>query len=160
MVMAYQTDMTRMITFMTGPEQSNRTYPELGIGDVHHSLSHHQGNEISLEKLYRINRYHSELVTYYLDKLRTTPDHDGSLLDNMIVMYACSMSDGNDHLLQDLPCVLFGGGSGRLKGSRHIRYTDNTPISNLYLTILDKLDVEMDNFGDSTGRLDDLLTVA
>ena len=155
-VMAYQTDMTRMVTLMTGPEQSNRTYPELGIRDVHHSLSHHQGNEMSLEKLYKINLYHSELMTYYLDKLRNTPDLDGTLFDNMIVMYGCSMSDGNDHLLQDLPCVLFGGGSGRLKGGRHVRYEDNTPISNLYLTLLDKLDIGVENFGDGTGTLNEL----
>ena len=158
-VMAYQTDMTRMITLMTGPEQSNRTYPEIGVPDVHHSLSHHQGNAISLDKLAKINLYHSELMTYYLDKLRNTQDVDGSLLDNIIVMYACSMSDGNDHLLQDLPCVLFGGGSGQLKGGKHFRYSDDTPISNLYLTMLDKLDIDVENFGDSTGTLD-LLSVA
>ncbi len=155
-VMAYQTDMTRVITLMTGPEQSNRTYPEIGVPDVHHSLSHHQGNEISLEKLYKINLYHSELMVHYLDKLASTPDIEGNQLDNMMLMYACSMSDGNDHLLQDLPCILFGGGSGQLKGGKHIRYTDDTPISNLYLTLLDKLGLEIENFGDSTGTLNAL----
>ncbi|MDH3533602.1 MAG: DUF1552 domain-containing protein, partial [Gammaproteobacteria bacterium] len=153
-VVAFQTDMTRMTTLMTGPEQSNRTYPEIGVPDVHHSLSHHQGNPLSLDKLFTINLYHSELLTYYLEKLRSTPDIDGSLLDNMIVMYGCSMSDGNDHLLQDLPILLLGGGSGRLQGGRHIRYAADTPISNLYLTVLDKLDIAVENFGDSTGRLD------
>ena len=149
-----------MITLMTGPEQSNRTYPEIGVPDVHHSLSHHQGNATSLDKLAKINLYHSELMTYYLDKLRNTQDVDGSLLDNIIVMYACSMSDGNDHLLQDLPCILFGGGSGQLKdGGKHLRYKDNLPISNLYLTMLEKMDVDVENFGDSTGTLD-LLSVA
>ena len=157
-VMAFQTDMTRMITLMTGPEQSNRTYPEIGVPDVHHSLSHHQGNPTSLEKLFKINLYHSELLTYYLDKLRSTQDVEGSLLDNMMVMYAGSMSDGNDHLLQDLPVIMFGGGSGQLKGSKHLRYADDLPISNLYLTVLDKLDIELDKFGDSTGTLD-LLSV-
>jgi hypothetical protein len=155
-VMAYQTDMTRVITLMTGPEQSNRTYPEIGIPDVHHSLSHHQGNEISLEKLYKINLYHSDLLVHYLDKLASTPDIEGNLLDNMMLMYACSMSDGNDHLMQDLPCILFGGGSGQLKGGKHIRYTDDTPITNLYLTLLDKLGMEVENFGDSTGTLNAL----
>jgi len=158
-VLAYQTDMTRMVTLMTGPEQSNRTYPEIGVPDVHHSLSHHQGNAISLEKLYKINLYHSELLTYFLDRLRNTPDHEGSLLDNMMVMYACSMSDGNDHILQDLPCVLFGGGSGQLKGGKHVRYENDTPISNLYLSLFEKLDIEMEKFGDSTGTLD-VLSVA
>ncbi len=155
-VMAYQTDMTRVVTLMTGPEQSNRTYPEIGVPDVHHSLSHHQGNEISLEKLYKINLYHSELMTHYLDKLASTPDIEGNLLDNMMLMYACSMSDGNDHLLQDLPCILFGGGTGQLKGGKHIRYTDDTPISNLYLTLLEKLGLQVENFGDSTGTLNAL----
>lgn len=158
-VLAFQTDMTRMTTLMTGPEQSNRTYREIGVADVHHSLSHHQGNLISLEKLYKINLYHSELMTYYLDKLRSTADYDGSLLDNMILMYGCSMSDGNDHLLQDLPILLLGGGSGHLQGGKHIRFEEDTPISNLYLTILDKLDIEVEGFGDSTGALD-LLAVA
>ena len=158
-VIAFQTDMTRMITLMTGPEQSNRTYPEIGVPDVHHSLSHHQGNPISLAKLAKINLYHSELLAYYLEKLRTTPDGEGSLLDNMVLMYGCSMSDGNDHLLQDLPILLLGGGSGRLQGNRHVRYADDTPIANLYLTLLDLLDVPLENFGDSTGRLS-LLPVA
>ncbi len=157
-VVAFQSDMTRMVTLMTGPEQSNRTYPEIGVPDVHHSLSHHQGNPISLEKLATINRYHSDLLAYYLERLRATPDADGSLLDNLIVMYGCSMSDGNDHLLEDLPILLLGGGAGRLAGGRHLRYADDTPIANLYLTILDKLDIPVEHFGDSTGRLD-LLSV-
>ena len=158
-VLAFQTDMTRMVTLMTGPEQSNRTYPEIGVPDVHHSLSHHQGNPISLEKLAKINLYHSELMAYYLGKLASTADIDGSLLDNMLVMYGCSMSDGNDHLLQDLPVLLFGGAAGKLKGDRHLRFEEDTPIANLYLTILDMLGISVENFGDSKGRLD-LLSVA
>jgi hypothetical protein len=152
-VLAFQTDMTRMTTLMTGPEQSNRTYPQIGVPDVHHSLSHHQGNPLSLEKLHKINLFHSELVAYYLEKLRSTPDYDGSLLDNMMVMYGASMSDGNDHLLQDLPITLFGGGSGTLKGGKHLRFENDVPISNLYLTILDKLGIEVEKFGDSNGKL-------
>lgn len=148
-----------MITFMTGPEQSNRTYPELGISDVHHSLSHHQGNPTSLDKLFKINVYHSELLSYYLDKLSSTPDYNGSLLDNMMVMYGASMSDANDHVLQDLPTLLIGGGSGQLKGGKHYRYKDDLPMSNLYLTVLEKLGIDVDNFGDSTGKLD-LLSVS
>ncbi len=158
-VLAFRTDMTRMITFMTGPEQSNRTYREIGVPDVHHSLSHHQGNPASLAKLSKINLYHSELLTYYLEKLRATPDYDGTLLDNMMVMYGSSMSDGNDHLLQDLPILLLGGGTGKLQGGRHIKYADNTPISNLYLSIIDMMGIQVDKFGDSSGGLD-LLTVA
>ncbi|NCF50750.1 DUF1552 domain-containing protein [Gammaproteobacteria bacterium] len=157
-VLAFQTDMTRMITFMTGPEQSNRTYREIGIPDVHHSLSHHRNDPVNLEKIARIDLYHSNLFTYYLDKLRATPDIDGSLLDNMIIMYGSAMSDGNEHLLQNLPILLLGGGTGQLQGGRHIRYPDDTPISNLYLTIMDKLGIEADRFGDSTGKVD-LLSV-
>lgn len=157
-VLAFQTDMTRMITFMTGPEQSNRTYREIGIPDVHHSLSHHRNDPVNLEKIAQIDLYHSQLFTYYLDKLRTTQDIDGSLLDNMIIMYGSAMSDGNEHLLQDLPILLLGGGTGKLRGGRHIRYPEDTPISNLYLTIMDKLGLQADKFGDSTGKLD-LLSV-
>jgi hypothetical protein len=158
-VLAFQTDMTRMITFMTGPEQSNRTYQAIGIPDVHHSLSHHQNDPEKLEKIAKIDRYHSELFTYYLDKLRNTQDVDGSLLDNMIVMYGSAMSDGNEHLLQNLPVLLLGGGTGQLKGNRHIQYPDETPISNLYLTVMDKLGIQADKFGDSSGKVN-LLSVA
>jgi hypothetical protein len=158
-VLAFQTDMTRMITFMMGPEQSNRTYREIGVPDVHHSLSHHQGNPDTLEKVFRIDLYHVQLLTYYLDKLRATADINGSLLDNMMIMYGSSMSDGNDHLLQNLPVLLLGGGGGRLKGGQHHVYPGDTPISNLYLTLLDKLDIPVEQFGDGTGALN-LLSVA
>lgn len=152
-VLAFQTDMTRMITFMTGPEQSNRTYREIGIPDVHHSLSHHRNDPVNLEKIAKIDLYHSNLFTYYLDKLRNTQDIDGSLLDNMIILYASAMSDGNEHLLQNLPVLLLGGGTGQLNGGRHIRFADDTPISNLYLAIMDKLGIQADKFGDSTGQV-------
>lgn len=152
-VLAFQTDMTRMITFMTGPEQSNRTYREIGIPDVHHSISHHRNDPINLEKIAKIDHYHSTLFTYYLDKLRATPDLDGSLLDNMIILYGSAMSDGNEHLLQNLPILLLGGGSGHLVGGKHIRYPDDTPISNLYLTIIEKLGIPAEKFGDSTGTV-------
>ena len=139
---------------MTGPEQSNRTYREIGIPDVHHSLSHHRNDPVNLEKIAKIDLYHAELFSYYLEKLRATPDVDGSLLDNMIIMYGSAMSDGNEHLLQNLPILLLGGGSGQLRGNRHIRYPEDTPISNLYLAIMDKLGVEAGKFGDSTGQVD------
>ena len=158
-VLAFQTDLTRTITLMTGPEQSNRTYKEIGVPDVHHSVSHHQSNPEKLVKITRINQYHSELVTYYLDKLRSTEDVDGSLLDNIILMYGSSISDGNDHLVQNLPLVLLGGGAGRLKGGMHIKYPKQTPVANLYLTLLDKLDIPVEKFGDSNGRLN-LLSVS
>lgn len=158
-VLAFQTDMTRMITFMTAPEQSNRTYGEIGVPDVHHSVSHHRNDPVNLEKISRIDLYHSKLLTYYLDRLRNTQDVDGSLLDNMIIMYGSAMSDGNAHLLHNLPLMLVGGGSGHLKGGRHIRYQLDTPVTNLYLAIMDKLDIRVEEFGDSTGKLD-LLSVS
>ncbi len=158
-LLAFQTDMTRVITFMMGPEQSNRTFQEIGIADVHHSLSHHQHDPEKLQKIFRINTYHTELLSYYLDKLKATPDVDGSLLDNMIVTYGSSMSDGNEHLLQNLPLVLLGGGSGKLKGGQHLKFPDATHVSNLYLTLLDKLDIDVEIFGDSTGQLN-LLPIA
>lgn len=158
-ILAFQTDMTRMITFMMAPEQSNRTYPQIGVPDVHHSISHHRNDPANLEKLAKIDHYHSTLLTYYLDRLRATPDADGSLFDNMIVMYGSAISDGNAHALQNLPVLLLGGGSGRLQGGSHLRYPDNTPMANLYLTLLDRLGMQTDRFGDSNGRLD-LLTVS
>ena len=158
-ILAYQTDMTRMITFMMAPEQSNRTYPQIGIPDVHHSISHHRNDTVNLEKLAKIDHYHMTLLTYYLDRLRATPDFDGSLFDNMIVMFGCGISDGNLHSLQNLPVLLFGGGSGHLQGGKHLRYPKDTPMPNLYLTLLDKLDIQVDKFGDSNGRLD-LLNVS
>ena len=158
-VLAFQTDMTRMITFMTGPEQSNRTYREIGVPDVHHSLSHHQGDPEKLEKVAKIDFYHTQLLTYFLDKLRATPDVDGTLFDNMILMYGSALSDGNDHLLQNLPILLLGGGTGRLKGGLHLAYSDGPPVSNLYMTLLDKLGLPVEQFGDGTGTLN-LLPVA
>ena len=157
-VLAFQTDMTRMITFMIGPEQSNRTHPEIGVPDVHHSISHHRNDPVNLEKLAKVNLYYSQLLTYFLDKLSDTQDVDGSLLDNMIMMYGAGMSDSNEHLLHNLPTVLLGGGSGHLKGGSHIEYKYDTPITNLYLSVLDKLDIAVDKFGDSTGKLN-LLSV-
>ena len=154
--LAFQTDLTRVITFMLGPEQSNRAYPEIGVPDVHHGLSHHQGDSQKLAKIAQIDAYHTNTFAYYLGKLHGTPDGDGSLLDHSTILFGCSMSDGNDHLLQNLPIILAGGSSGRLKGGRHLRYPKGTPISNLYLTLLDTVSVSRDSFGDSTGRLEGL----
>jgi hypothetical protein len=158
-VLAFQTDMTRMITFMTAPEQSNRTYTEIGVPDVHHSISHHRDDPVNLDKLAKIDRYHTQLLTYYLDKLSNTPDVDGSLLDNMMIMYGAGMSNSNEHLLHNLPIMLVGGGSGQLKGGQHLKYEYDTPLTNLYMAVLDKLDIPVEKFGDSTGKLD-LLSVS
>jgi hypothetical protein len=153
-VLAFQTDLTRVITFMMGPEQSNRAYPEIGVPDVHHGLSHHQHDAEKLEKLYKINVYHMKLFAYYLEQLRARRDGDGTLLDRVTILFGCSMSDGNDHLLQDLPIVIAGGGNGRIRGDRHVRYAKETPVANLYPALLDQVGVPIDTFGDSSGRLD------
>ncbi len=152
-VLALQADLTRVMTFMLGPEQSNRAYPEIGVPDVHHGLSHHQGDSQKLSKIAQIDAHHTRTFAYYLDKLGSTTDGDGSLLDHSTILFGCSMSDGNDHLLQNLPIVVAGGGNGRVKGGRHLRFAAGTPISNLYLTLMDIVGVRLDRFGDSTGRL-------
>jgi len=150
--LALQSDLTRVMTFMMGPEQSNRAFPEIGVPDVHHGVSHHQSDPEKLEKLYKINRYHMQLLSYYLEKLKGTPDGAGTLLDQTLVMFACSMSDSNDHLLQNLPVVLAGGRPDQIKSGRHMRVPDATPISNLYWTLLDKLGVPLENFGNSEAK--------
>jgi len=155
--LAYQTDMTRVITFMLGRGQSNRSYPEIGVPDAHHPISHHQSDPVKLEKLHKINRYHSELLAYFLGKLRSTPDGDGSLLDHILILYGSEMSDSNRHLLQNLPILLAGGG-GQTKGGSHLRYAKDTPLTNLFLTMLDKMGLEIEKFGDSNGKLE-LLSV-
>ncbi len=158
-VLAYQADLTRVISFMVGHESSTRAYPEIGVPDAHHPLSHHGGNTDKIAMLVKINQHHAVAFSYYLTKLATTPDGDGTLLDHMILMYGSGMSDGNRHDHHDLPTLLVGGGSGQLKGGRHLQYTKDTPITNLYLALLDKLGVPADTLGDSNGRLDRLSDV-
>jgi len=157
-VLAYQTDMTRVISFMMGRGQSNRSFPEIGVPDAHHPISHHQNDPEKLEKLHKINRFHSQLLAYYFEKLSSTPDGEGSLLDHSIILYGSEMSDSNRHLLQNLPVLLAGGAGGQIKGGNHLRYPKGTPLTNLYLTMLDKMGLPVENFGDSTGKLE-LLSV-
>ncbi len=152
-VLAFQTDMTRVITFMLALEASARIYSELGISEQHHPLSHHRNDSAKIAKILQINMYHARLFSYYLEKLRSTPDGEGSLLDSMMVLYGSGLSDGNKHLRSNLPVLLVGGGGG-IKGGRHIRYAEETPMANLHLTILDKLRVPVNAFGDSTAKVD------
>lgn len=154
LALAYQCDLTRVATFMVGKEVSGRSYPEIGVPDGHHACSHHQNDPVKLEKLAKINQYHVQQFAYFLEKLRNTPDGDGSLLDHSIFIYGSGISDGNIHFHLDLPMLVVGGGAGTLKGGRHVRYQNDTPISNLYVSVLDKLGLPMDQFGDSTGKLD------
>ena len=153
-VLAFQTDMTRVITFMMGREQNTRIYNELGIKDAYHPLSHHQNNPDKIAQVHQIDILHSQMFAYYLEKMRSTPDGDGSLLDHSMVIYGSSLSDGNLHVHNDLPILLVGGGAGQIKGGRHIRYPEDTPTTDLFLTLLDKLGIPLENFGDSTGRVD------
>ena len=152
-VLAYQTDLTRIITFMVGREFGGRTYQEIGIPEGYHALTHHQYNAEKIAKVIQIQIYHARHLAYYLDKLRATPDGDGNLLDHMMVLYGGGISDGNLHLHDNLPVALFGGASGQLKGGRHIRFANETPMSNLLLSMLDMLGVHQDTIGDSTGHL-------
>jgi uncharacterized protein DUF1552 len=153
-VLAYQTDMTRVITFAFAHERSGRAYRDIGVPDAHHALSHHRGDPSSIAKLIKLNTYHVKLFAYYLEKLRSTPDGDGSLLDHSIIQYGSGISDGNLHLNENLPVVLVGGGAGKLKSGRHLRYPVGTPMTNLYLTLLDMVGAPIDKLGDSTGKLE------
>jgi hypothetical protein len=154
MALAWQTDMTRVITFMMGHEMSGRAYPEIGFGDAHHPCTHHQGDPEKIEKTTKINTFHIKQLAYYLDKLRSTPDGDGSLLDHSLILYGAALSDANLHLYTDLPLVLVGGGVNGIKGGVHVRFPKRTPLTSLLLTMLDKANVpNVDKLGDSKGRL-------
>jgi Protein of unknown function (DUF1552) len=155
MVLAYQTDMTRVITFQMGHEMSLRSYPELGFTDSHHSQTHHHGEAEKIAKVIQINTFHAKMLAYYLDKLRNTQDGDGSLLDHTLIQYGGALSDANLHLYTDLPILVVGGGINGIKGGQHIKYPSRTPLTNLLLTMLDKAGVpNVAQLGDSTGRLD------
>lgn len=152
-VLAYQTDLTRVITFMVGREYSGRTYPEIGIPEAHHPLSHHQNDPEKYAMNAKLNTYHVAMLTYYLEKLRSTPDGDGSLLDHTLLLYGAGLSDGNAHDHTNLPLLLLGGASHNVKGGRHLKY-DAEPSSNLLLTIMDKMGMPIEQIGDSKGKLD------
>jgi hypothetical protein len=152
-VLAFQGDMTRVATFMVGHEMGGRAYPELGFGDQHHSLTHHQGDRAKIEKVIQIDIFHAKLYQYFLEKMRSVPEGDGSLLDHSLLVYGSPLSDGNMHLYRDLPVLLIAGSATGIEGNRHVRYVDDTPMANLYLTLLDRLGVIVERFGDSTGRV-------
>jgi hypothetical protein len=151
-VLAYQADLTRVITFMIAKELSGRTYPEIGVPDPHHPLSHHQNDPQKLEKLTRVNILHLKLFAYYLDRLRSIPDGDGSLLDHMLLLYGSGMGNSNLHDPRNLPILLLGG-PGQIAGGRHIRFPKETQLTNLYMTVLDKIGVPVERIGDSTGSV-------
>jgi hypothetical protein len=152
-LLAFQGDVTRVGTFMIGREFSGRTYPEIGVPDAHHPISHHQRDPIRMEKCAKINRYHAELFADYLRRLRETPDGEGTLLDHVAIVYGAGMSEGNGHVPENLPIVLAGGANGALRGGRHIRFAKGTPLANFHLTLMDLLGVPVDAHGNSTGRV-------
>ena len=152
-VLAYQCDLTRVITLMVGHEHSGMTYPQIGVPDAHHPISHHQQEPEKVAKVAKINAYHIQMFAKYLEKLQATPDGDGTLLDHMTMMYGAGMAYSNSHSPIDIPMILAGGGAGNLKGGRHIRFK-NMPLANLHLTLLDQLGVHWDKIGDSNGRVD------
>ena len=151
MAVAYETDLTRVTTFMLGREITGRTYAEIGVPDAHHPISHHQKDPEKLAKLTKINQYHVQLFAEFIERLRSTPDGDGSLLDHSMIVYGAGMGDSNTHASQNLPILLAGGGAGT--GGRHTRYSEDTPLANLHLSLLDKMGVPVDALGHSTGRL-------
>ncbi len=158
-VLALQADITRVITLQLAREGSTRSYNEIGVSEPHHPLTHHGNNQDKIAKVAKINEYHVSLFGYLLKKLKTTPDGDGSLLDHSMYMYGSGMGDPNLHDHINLPILVAGGGAGRLKGGRHIRYADRTPLANLHLTLLEKAGVRMDSFADSKGKIEELLSI-
>ena len=157
MAIAFQTDSTRLVTFPLAHEGSNRSFPELGISEGHHNLSHHKRKQENLDKIARIDHFYMQQLAYLLDRLQELKDPDGSsVLDNSMVVYGCAIGDGNRHNHDDLPIVLAGGGGGTLNPGRHVDFGRDVPMTNLYLSMLDRMGVPLDRFGDSTGRVTDM----
>jgi hypothetical protein len=156
MVLAYQANITRVISFMVAREESNRTYPQVGVPDGHHATSHHQNRPEKLEKLVKIQNYHIQQLARFLDRMNKTPDGDGSLLDHSMVLYGSNMSNSNLHNHFPLPTLLAGKAAGNVKGGRHLKYPDHTPMANLLLTMMAKSGIPMETVGDSTGLLENL----
>lgn len=155
-LLAFQGDVTRVLTFQLARETSNRTYPEIGVPDPHHPLSHHGNDPDKIARMAKINEFHVSLFAEFLQKLKETPDGNGSLLDHSLILYGSGIGNPNIHDHTNLPVLVAGGAAGGMKGNRHIRYDKPTPLANLHLTLLDKVGVQLDSFADSTGKLDEL----
>jgi hypothetical protein len=158
-VLALQGDVTRVITFQLARETSTRTYPEIGVADPHHPLTHHGNDPEKIARMAKINAFHVSLFAYLLEKLKATPDGDGTLLDHAIYLYGSGMGNPNVHDHVNLPILVGGGGAGRIKGGRHIKYAEPRPLANLHLTLLEKVGVRLDSFADSQGKVDELLSL-
>lgn len=153
MALAYQTDLTRVCTFLMGREKSTQTYPEIGVPEPHHPVSHHQKQPEMMAKLAKINTYHIQMFAHLLEKLRSTQDGDGSLLDHVMIVYGAGMSNSDNHFHHDLPILVAGGGTGQITGGRHLRLPYDTPLANLHLTLIDKMGIPVERFGDSEGKI-------
>jgi hypothetical protein len=157
--LALQGDVTRVITFQLARETSNRTYPEIGVPDPHHPLTHHGNDPEKIAKMAKINAFHVSLFAYFLEKLKAMPEGDGSLLDHVLYLYGSGMGNPNVHDHVNLPVLVAGGGAGGVKGGRHIKYAEPTPLANLHLTLLERAGVRMEAFADSRGKVDELLSL-
>jgi Protein of unknown function (DUF1552) len=153
LALAFATDQTRVATLVFANDGSNRAYPAIGVSDGHHDLSHHGGDAAKLQKIRKINQFHVEQFAYLLRKLKATPEGDGTLLDHCAVLYGSGISDGNSHVHDDLPILLAGRARGAFQTGRHLRFPKETPVANLYVTLLDCVGASAQSFGDSTGRL-------
>jgi hypothetical protein len=158
-VLALQGDVTRVITFQLARETSTRTYTEIGVPDPHHPLTHHGNDPEKIARMAKINAFHVSLFAYFLEKLKSTPEGNGSLLDHALYLYGSGMGNPNVHDHVNLPILVAGGSAGRVKGGRHIKYAEPTPLANLHLTLLERVGVRMDAFADSKGKVDELLAL-
>jgi hypothetical protein len=154
LALAYQADLTRVFTFMVAREVSQRTYPSIGVTEPHHAVSHHGNRPESIANHTKVNLYHMQMFARFIERLKSTPDGDGSLLDHSLIVYGSGMSDGNGHTGSPLPLITVGGASGRVRGNRHIRTAQNTPMANLLLSVSQKFDAAQDSLGVSTGTVD------
>ena len=159
-VVAFQTDLTRVVTMMVGREGSMRTYPEIGVPDPHHPLTHHRNNKDWMARVEQINVFHAELFAYFVGKMKATQEGDSNLLERSLIVYGSGLSDGNRHTHEDLPVMIVGQGGGLLRTGRHVVYDSQTPMNNLYLTLMDGMGVPAESLGDSTGKLDYLTGVS
>jgi len=155
-LLAFQGDITRVTTFQLAREASNRTYPEIGVPDPHHPITHHGKDPEKLAKIAKINQFHVSLFAEFLKKLKATPEAGGSLLDHSLFLYGSGMGDSDRHDHSDLPILVAGGAAGKMRGGRHLRFDSPTPLSNLHLTLLNKVGVPLETFADSNGRVEDL----
>jgi hypothetical protein len=159
-VVAFQTDLTRVVTMMVGREGSMRTYPEIGVPDPHHPLTHHRNNKDWMARVEQINVFHAELFAYFVGKMKATQEGDSNLLERSLIVYGSGLSDGNRHTHEDLPVMVVGQGGGLLRTGRHVVYDSQTPMNNLYLTLMDGMGVPAESLGDSTGKLEHLTGVS